>query len=209
MGGATAFLAVLLGATTAMALEEPDYDVLRRAADYEVRRYPPYVVAELTVTGSFEGAGSRAFRPLAAFISGANVGSTEISMTAPVTQRRGEKIGMTAPVTQRPSREGEYVVQFVMPSRYSLETVPRPTDERIRLREEPEQVVAVHSYSGTWSEERYREREARLREAVARDGLRPAGDPVWARFDSPFKLWFLRRNEIWLPLDWAEERRPE
>jgi hypothetical protein len=189
-----------------MAIEEPSYQVLTEADGYEVRRYPPYVVAELRVAGaSFEQAGNEAFRPLADFVFGDNTEAEEIGMTAPVTQRSGdgpgERIGMTAPVTQRSAGDGSYVIQFVMPSRYTLETVPRPNDPRIRLRREPEQVVAVLRYSGWWSEARYRDRLDRLRAALERDGLAVTGDPVWARFNSPFQLWFLRRNEIWLPVD--------
>lgn len=211
MREAIAFFGLLLWAGAAMAIEEPSYDVLADRADYEVRRYPAHLVAELRVRSSFGRAGNEAFRPLADFISGANVGATKIGMTAPVTQRsageRGEKIGMTAPVTQSSSGDGEYAVQFAMPSRYTLDTLPKPTDERIQLREEPARVVAVHRYSGTWSEQRYREREARLRAALARDGLSVTGEPVWARFDPPFQLWFLRRNEIWLPIAWPAAGR--
>ncbi len=200
---AATLLFLLLPSSPAVAYEEPVYEILAEADGYEVRRYAPYVVAELVVEGSFEKAGNRAFRPLAAFISGDNTAAAEIAMTAPVTQRGGgEKIEMTAPVTQSGTDEGAYAIRFVMPARYTLDTVPRPTDARIRLREEPGKVVAVHRYSGTWSEERYRERLARLRDAVARDGLEAAGEPVWSRFDSPFRLWFLRRNEIWLPVEW-------
>jgi hypothetical protein len=197
-------MVALLLAGDVMALDEPPFEVLSQSPDYEVRRYPAYLVAELEVRESFDEAGNKAFRPLADFIFGSNVGAENIGMTAPVTQRRersGENIGMTAPVTQR-SAEGEgYVVQFVMPSRYTLETLPRPTDERIRIREEPEKLVAVHRYSGTWSEGRYRKHEARLRAALERDGIAAKGEPTWARFNSPFSLWFLRRNEIWLPID--------
>jgi hypothetical protein len=188
----------------AMAADEPPFEVLSKRSDYEIRRYPAYLVAELEVEESFEEAGNKAFRPLADFIFGDNVVAENIGMTTPVTQRRatsGENIGMTAPVTQRAADGQGYVVQFVMPSRYTLETLPQPTDERIRIRKEPEKVVTVHRYSGTWSEERYREHEARLRAALKRDGIKPTGEPTWARFNSPFSLWFLRRNEIWLTID--------
>lgn len=192
----------LLLPSEVMALEEPPYEVVEKRSDYEIRRYPAYLVAEFEVESSFEDAGNDAFRPLADFIFGDNVDAEDIGMTAPVTQRpdAGEKMEMTLPVTQRPSDRDAYVVQFVMPSRYTLETLPRPTDPRIRIRKEPEKLVAVHRYSGTWSEERYREREARLRAALERDGVRVTGPATWARFNSPWSLWFLRRNEIWLPI---------
>ncbi len=191
-----------------MAIEEPAYEVLETEPEYEVRRYAPIVVAELKLDGTFEDVGNDAFRSLAAFINGANEGSAKIDMTAPVTQQRGEepgeKISMTAPVTQEATSDGKYAIRFVMPSSYTIDSVPRPSDERIRIREEPGRVVAVHRYSGTWSERRYRDRLEKLRAALERDGLTlaPGAEPVWARFNSPFALWFLRRNEIWLPLAW-------
>jgi hypothetical protein len=212
---AVAVVSIFLVAGNVMALEEPSYEVLKNADGYEIRRYPSVVVAELEVGESFERAGNAAFRPLAAFINGANSAAEKIEMTAPVMQQSagdlgaaggddtGEKIEMTAPVMQRPAGSGGYALQFVMPGGYTLENVPRPTDGRITVREEPGRVVAVYRYSGTWSERRYRDRLARLRAALARDGLEATGDPVWARFNSPFMIWFLRRNEIWLPLAWS------
>lgn len=195
-------LVVLLStsATETMAIDEPAYQVIAREDEYEIRHYPPMVVVEIEVEGSFEKAGNEAFRPLFDFIAGANVGTSQIEMTAPVTQRQSEKIEMTAPVTQLATGSEKYVVQFVMPEEYSLETVPRPTNEEIRLREEPARTVAVHRYSGTWSETRYRKHLDQLRAALARDHVEVSGDPIWARFNSPFRLWFLRRNEIWLPI---------
>ncbi len=184
-----AVVSIFLVAGPVMAVDEPIYEVLRSADGYEIRRYPSVVVAELEVGESFERAGNVAFRPLAAFINGANSGA--------------EKIEMTAPVMQRSAGSGGYALQFVMPEGYTLKNVPRPTDGRIAVREEPGRVVAVHRYSGTWSERRYRGRLARMRTALARDGLEVTGDPVWARFNSPFMIWFLRRNEIWLPVVWS------
>ena len=120
-------------------------------------------------------------------------------MTAPVAQTP-TKIAMTAPVAQSP-QAGGYVVQFAMPPEWTLDTLPEPTDPAVTLRAVPARTVAVIRYSGTWSQERYAEHLASLQSALAEAGLRWRGEPVWARYDPPWKPWFLRRNEIWLELD--------
>ncbi|MDF1563790.1 MAG: heme-binding protein [Deltaproteobacteria bacterium] len=191
------------GAAEAMAIEEPRYEVLAEQEGWELRRYAPTLVAEVEVEADFEEAGSRAFRTLAGYIFGKNTRDEKIGMTAPVSQQAaGERIGMTAPVTQQ-AREGRHVIAFMMPARYTAETLPAPVDPRIVLRELPARLVAVRGYSGRWTAEGYQENEARLMTALDAAGLVPAGAPTWARFNSPYSLWFLRRNEVQVTL--AEE----
>jgi hypothetical protein len=204
-------LLILFGGTNAMAVEEPDYTRVRTFPDFELRRYPPYTVAETEVTGPFDEAGNQAFRILAGYIFGDNRADTKIEMTAPVSQRpaagEGERIEMTAPVVQRPASgtEGEtFVVSFVMPERFTLDTLPEPIDPRVRLREEPGKLMAARRYSGRWTETNYRENEARLLRAVEAAGLKPVAVPVYARYNSPFSLWFMRRNEVMVEV--AESR---
>jgi len=121
-------------------------------------------------------------------------------MTAPVVQEPvSEKISMTAPVAQKKVGD-RYRITFLMPSKYTLETLPQPTDTRIRLRAEQERRVAAIRYSGFWSRSRYDDHERKLREWIDERGLEPIGEPVWARYDPPFMPWFLRRNEILIEL---------
>jgi len=185
--------------SNAMASEQPRHEVVRKLAGFEIRQYAAYLVAETEVTGTRESAGNQGFRTLAGYIFGKNRGEKKLAMTAPVTQAEGQKIAMTAPVTQA-RREGEgdsrWVIQFMMPSGYTLETLPEPLDPAVRLREVPARRVAALRYSGTWAERRYLEKLAVLREAMRREGLTPVGEPVWARYDPPFMPWFLRTNEI-------------
>ncbi len=181
-----------------MAVEEPEYQVETKAAEYEIRKYGPMIVAETKIESSFEEAGNQAFRILAAFIFGENKAKSKIEMTAPVSQTvASQKIAMTAPVTQTNGENG-FLVQFTMPSEYTLETLPAPNDPRVEIRQIPARKIAVYSYSGSWSESRYREKLAKFNEALKRDQVSSVGEPVLARFNSPFQLWFLRRNEIWL-----------
>lgn len=197
---APALVAALAAPGAAMAIETPAHEVVRRYADFEVRDYARRVVAETEVTLPRAEAGSEGFRRLAGYIFGKNRGEQRIDMTAPVAQSPGTRIAMTAPVALAEGSPGAFVLQFTMPASFTLETLPEPLDPRVTLREEPARRVAVWRYSGTWSEERYQAQLARFRAALAREGLGAAGEPTWARYDPPWKPWFMRTNEIWLEL---------
>ena len=185
----------------AMATEEPKYETTSKKSGYEIRSYGPTLVAETEVHAEFEGAGNQAFRILADYIFGNNRKKQKIAMTAPVSQiATSEKIAMTAPVNQVKSRAG-FLVQFTMPGAYTLETLPAPIDERVKIRELAARKVAVLRYTGSWSEKRFQEELAKLRELLKQDGLQGSGEPTFARFNSPFQVWFLRRNEIWIDLE--------
>ena len=183
-----------------MAIEEPDYTIVSKTAKYEIRKYGPIVVAETRISSDFETAGNKAFRILAAYIFGDNHSKTKIAMTAPVNQ---EKIKMTAPVTQSKDASG-FLVQFTMPKSYRLSSLPIPNDSRVELREVPAKMVVVFSYSGSWSESNYQSKLSELREALKHDDVHTVGEAILARFNSPFQLWFLRRNEIWIEVDHSQ-----
>jgi hypothetical protein len=191
---------ILIGTVNSMAIEEAPYTVLKSSDKFELREYAPHILAETIVEGDQEGAGSRAFRRLFRYISGDNRSQSKVAMTAPVSQAKaGEKISMTAPVGQQ--REGEkWAVSFMMPSSYTMETLPTPDDASITLRQVPARRMAAVRYSGFWSEANYRENLKELQEWIRTQGLTAVGEPVWARYDPPWTLWFLRRNEILIPL---------
>ena len=185
----------------AMAVEEAKYEVLERDGKFELRQYAPQIVAETLVEGDFDGVGNEGFRRLAAYIFGKNRDTPDIAMTAPVNQEPAEtKIAMTAPVNQE-REDGSWRITFVMPAEYTMETLPKPVDERVRLREVPGQRMAALKYSGTWGEDRYRDRESQLMGWVDERGLKPKGPPVFARYNAPFVPWFLRRNEVLIPVE--------
>ena len=182
-----------------MAIDGPEYTVVRTDDAFAVRRYEPYVVAETVVDAAAEDAGNQGFRILAGYIFGQNQGARKIEMTAPVTQAP-TTIAMTAPVTQSATSAG-HVVQFAMPREWTLETLPVPTDPRVKLRAIPARTVAAIRYSGTWSQSNYDENLKKLQDALAKAGLEWHGAPIWARYDPPWQPWFWRRNEILLELD--------
>ena len=183
-----------------MALQELKYRVLEQAGDFELRQYQPYVVAETLVEGNFQEVGNEGFRRLAAYIQGKNRNKQAIPMKSPVTQKAAsEKIPMTTPVGQEKVGE-KWRITFVMPSSYTRETLPEPLDPRIKLVAVPETLMAAVRYSGIWSRPRYEEQENRLREFIRQKGLKIAGPPIFARYNSPFMPWFLRRNEVLIPV---------
>jgi len=184
----------------ASAIEEPKYTVLREHDGFEVREYAPYIVAEVVVPGPSDEAGSQGFRILAGYIFGKNKGERKIAMTAPVAQAPAPtRIEMTAPVTQA-ATAGGFVVQFMMPGEFTLDSLPEPLDPQVRLKEVPGGRFAVIRYSGTWSERNYEEHLLKLQRGVEAAGLRTTGSPIYSRYDAPFVPWFMRRNEIWLRL---------
>lgn len=204
---AALWVCVLGSPEVSMAIEEPAHTVVRQDGAFELRNYAPYLVAETEVEAGFMSAGNVAFGRLFRYISGANTTRTEIAMTAPVEQARdaragrGEKIAMTAPVEQ--ARAGDvYRVAFVVPRKYTRDTVPQPTDPQVRIREVPARSIAVWRYSGRWTEESFRGHERELRAKLAALGLQPEpGDSaIIARYDAPFIPWFMRRNEVMIPL---------
>ena len=185
-----------------MAIEEPSYNVVKTYEEFEVREYQPILIAQTMVKENFEDAGNTGFRILAKYIFGDNRSRTKISMTAPVAQvekASSEKIDMTAPVNLVKHSSG-YAVQFTMPKEFTKESLPVPNDARIEILEIPSRKVAVYKYSGIWSESRYQEKLALFRAALKKSSVAVMGEPALARFNSPFMIWFLRRNEIWFEL---------
>lgn len=192
--------AMLSLAGTVFAIEEAEYEVVLEDGDMELRDYAAQIVAEVEVEGDFDEAGNDAFRPLFNYISGDNTRQQEIAMTAPVAQEKAsEEIAMTAPVSQR-SEGASWAVSFMMPSSYTMDTIPSPTNPAVTIREIPPHRMAAVRYSGRWTEANYQEHLGQLNAWIEAQGLDVIGAPVWARYNAPFSLWFLRRNEILIPV---------
>lgn len=177
--------------------EKQVHEVVQTYPDFELRRYPSHVVAEVVVRAPFADAGNAAFRTPAGYIGGQNRSASSIAMTAPVVQQDAEPIAMTAPVLQAPGGgEGEYAVSFVLPAAYTLATAPVPTNPAVRLHERPTTLAAARRYRGRWTEASFEHHLAVLDRAVRAAGLTPVGPPRWARFDPPIVPAPLRRNEV-------------
>ena len=192
---------ITVGERSAVAIEEMPYTVIEQNGAFELRQYPPHTVAETMVEGAFDQVGNEGFRRLADYINGKNRSKQSIAMTAPVSQEaQSEKIAMTAPVGQEKSGD-RWRITFVMPSKYTLDTLPEPIDSRVTIEQEPGRQVAAVRYSGTWSRKGYEENRARLLAWIEKRGFKQTAEPVWARYNPPFIPWFLRRNEILIPVD--------
>jgi hypothetical protein len=194
----TVLLSLMAG--NVMAVEEAKYTVSVKQDKLEVREYAPSIVAEVIIKDDFKDASNAAFRPLFKYISGDNTGRDKIAMTAPVAQKpEPEKIAMTTPVGQQKSGDS-WAVSFMMPDSYTMDSIPLPDDPAVTLREVPAYRAAAIRYSGTWSEKSYKKQLALLQEWMAAENLEAAGEPVWARYNAPFTPWFMRRNEILIPI---------
>ncbi len=201
-------------------VEEPRYDVVGELGRLELRRYAPQLRAVTEVAGERSRQHeSEAFRRLARFIFGANQRREAVPMTAPVLEEaaslphpgasrrdagtaaaEGEVLPMTAPVLEE--QQGRALrMSFVMPAAYSVATLPAPVDRRVHLEQVPPRKVAALRFSGLTSRRRVEARRAELRARLQRVGLRARAEPTLARYDPPWVLPFLRRNELLVEID--------
>lgn len=183
-----------------MATEEPDYTVIESSEAFELRSYSPMIVAETRVSGALDEASGDGFKLIADYIFGNNSsrtgGNEKISMTAPVTMEPdSEKISMTAPVSIE-QEAGEWRVHFVMPRQYTMETLPRPNNPAVTLREVPARNYAVIRFSGFTGEDKIAAKTAELMAWLDTKNITPTGKPELARYNPPWTLPFLRRNEV-------------
>ncbi len=191
----------------AMATEEPKYSVLNNSEDFELRRYDAQIVAETYVDGDQKQASNKGFKILADYIFGNNTApsgqSSKISMTAPVkmqaTAKQSQKIAMTTPVTlQQPQQqaEGKWRVRFVMPSQYTMQTLPKPNNPAVKISQVPVQTYGVIKFSGLTGTDKVATKTTELKEWMQKQNLQLVGEPELARYNPPWTLPFMRRNEV-------------
>ena len=194
---------VLLGAALwgpiVSNVEHPKYTLIERSGNIEIRDYAPMIVAETEVTGERREAISKGFRLIADYIFGNNIAAQKIPMTAPVTQRGSEKIAMTAPVTQQ-SVGKSWRVRFVMPSKYTMETLPKPNNPAVELKEIPGKRFAAIRFSGMGGQDSLERHTKELDEFLSAKNLTPLSPPTYAFYNPPWTLPFLRRNEVMVEL---------
>jgi hypothetical protein len=168
--------------------ESLQYTVEQTIGDIEIRNYPKFLIATVDSTTD-EGA----FRVLFGYISGNNKSRQEVPMTVPVISTKGshEEISMTTPVISTP---GSF--SFVMPSRYTIDTIPEPTDKRIRIVEVESKRLAVLGFKGRTNREKVDSKEAELTQILSEKDIKIIGEAFLMRYNSPFTPGFMRRNEI-------------
>ncbi|MEO1321630.1 MAG: heme-binding protein [Pseudomonadota bacterium] len=185
---------------TANATEEPAHAVILKSGAFEIRQYEPMIIAEVEITGDMRRAGNSGFRPLADFIFGNNTARSKIDMTAPVTRVKSEKIEMTAPVTRTVSDNDVWTVSFVMPSKWTMDTLPVPNNQDVSIKEVPGELMATVRFSGIGREPVFVQKETALQDWLAEQGYEMIGAPRYAGYDAPYVPGPMRRNEVMIPV---------
>lgn len=208
-------------------VETPEYKVVKSQNAIEIRQYGPMLIAEVQMDGKRGDAIGNGFRLLADYIFGNNIANQDIAMTAPVQQQESTKIAMTAPVQQQKSTKiamtapvqqqkstniamtapvqqqstaDNWYVSFVMPSEYTMDTLPKPVNDRVSLKEVPAKTFAVITFSGTNSDKNVQEHEKILWEYIETNSLSVIGTPKYAFYNPPWTLPPMRRNEVMIEI---------
>ncbi|MDX1668269.1 MAG: heme-binding protein [Limnobacter sp.] len=185
-------------------VEQPEYDVLSSDEPFEIRQYEPMIIAKVEVQGEREEAIGQGFRKLADYIFGNNTVQKDIAMTAPVQQQAAkvnQEISMTAPVQQQQAENGQWTISFVMPSKYTLTSLPTPNNAEVQLQRVPGKRFAAIVFSGNNSQDNVAKHEAKLLQYIQNSGLRAVGPPKYAFYNPPWTLPFMRRNEVMVELE--------
>ena len=177
-----------------MALEEPTYSIVKSNENYEIRKYSDRLAVEVEFSSESSG-----FRYLFNYISGENITSEKVSMTVPVTQ--SAKIDMTAPVTQS-NKDGKMLMQFFLPSKFTIDTAPTPTNKRVKLVIIEGGYYAIKRYSGRTSDTNYKKHLEKLKENLISDNIEALDDGIKAIFNGPFTLPIMRRNEVMMKINY-------
>lgn len=197
------FLAwITFGYLAVRNIEQPKYEVVENKNGYEIRQYEPYITASVEVDGGYDESLNSGFRQVADYIFGNNTSQAKIAMTVPVQEAEKEIIAMTAPVLEAETSESQKrVISFVMPSQYTLETLPKPNNPKVKITEVLGRKVAALRFSWFAGGNRVAAKKQKLLDLLAKDNLVPTGLPEAAFYNPPLTPPFMRRNEILIPLN--------
>lgn len=180
-------------------VEQPKYTVVERRGNIEIRDYAPIIAAETEVTGDRREAISDGFRIIADYIFGNNDSAKKVAMTAPVTQQASERIAMTAPVTQQGDGDS-WRVAFIMPSEYTMETLPKPNNPAVKLKQIPAKRFGVIRFSGMGRQDSLDRHGGELEAFLQAGNFTALSPPTYAFYNPPWTLPFLRRNEVMIEI---------
>ena len=181
-------------------VEQAKYEVVETHGNIEIRDYAPMIVAETEVSGEREQAIEEGFRLIADYIFGNNSPAEKVAMTAPVIQQESTQIAMTAPVIQQ-GNGTSWNVRFVMPSSYSLESLPKPNNHAVKITQEAGKRFVVIRFSGIGKGENLKRHTDELNRFIEEKKLKPISAPIYAFFNPPWTLPFLRRNEVMIEIE--------
>jgi hypothetical protein len=175
--------------------ETPKYSIIKKQNEIEIRHYPAYIQAEVVIDEKqYQSAIEKGFNVLAGYIFGNNVSKQKIEMTSPVQASQSEKIAMTTPVTV--TGESSFTVAFIMPSAYTLETLPQPRDSHVHFRLIPARSLAAIRFSGFFRQDTIQKKKQRLSQWLQEQGIEAEGDFIVAGYNPPWVPGFLARNEV-------------
>ncbi len=186
-------VALAFSGTMMSQVDEPKFKLVKKEGEIEIRQYPPLIVAEVTMAGPRKEAISQGFKLLADYIFGGNIPSSALDM------EKGEQIAMTAPVTQQ-LKGDVWKVHFMMPDDYTMERLPKPNSDQVKLIPVPSKQFVVIRFSGLATEANIQKQLDKLKSYVSQNQLKVTGEPVFAFYNPPWTIPFLRRNEVMLEL---------
>ncbi|MBI5679919.1 MAG: heme-binding protein [Methanobacterium sp.] len=196
-------------------VETLEYSVLKKDDNIEIREYGHYILAQVDIDESFDDAINKGFSILANYIFGGNKKSLKLAMTAPVSEEQlnsekiamttpvteeevtaSEKIAMTTPVTEEKTGRNFHRISFSMPSKYKLETLPEPEDEKIHFKEFKDQKIVALRFKGRVKEKLAKRKIEELKEWLSNNNFEPKSHFIVAQYNNPLVPGLLRRNEI-------------
>ena len=189
-------ITILFSSNYLMATEEPDFNLIFKKENFEIREYSPKILAQIAVKGDFRSASKKGFSN-----NITNDGSQKIDMTTPVVlEPKSELIDMTTPVVSE-GNDREWLISFVMPKEFSIQTLPKPNNKNIRIIKEPKEKYAVIIFSGLVRESNYKEQSILLNNFINDKKLEILGQLKIARYNPPWTLPFFRRNELMIKVN--------
>jgi hypothetical protein len=180
------FFSLLILSLTLMANEEPDYIVLKKESEIEIRQYKNFLTASIETDGDRKEAISKGFRFLFKYISGEN--------------KNKESISMTIPVMQKSSGNNKWNISFVVPKKFDLKNVPQPDNINIQIKNSLNLKVIAITFSGLFSDGNIEENETKLRNYIKERGIQIEEPAIFAVYNAPWIPWFLKRNEVMFQL---------
>ena len=198
------FFFLIIISNSLMATDEPEFRLILKVDKFEIREYSPKIIAQIEVFGDFDDASSKGFKILADYIFGnnkSNDGNSRIEMTAPVEMEPlPQKINMAKPVLTE-GNDNNWIVSFIMPNEFTLETLPKPNNKSIKILSLPKEKYAVIVFSGLVRESSYQEKETLLNQFIEEKKLKTSGEIKIARYNPPWTLPFFRRNELMIKVN--------
>jgi hypothetical protein len=181
--------------------EEAAHTVLFEQDNIQIRLYEESLIAQTITKGSYKESGNEGFKRLAGYIFGDNQSNQKIEMTTPVIEKEtSEKIAMTVPVYQEET-DNLWTMTFVLPSKYTIDTIPKPIDNNVVVKQLAEKKVATIRYSGLINDEKLQQKILELEQWLDNNDYVSKSKPYSAAYDPPWTVPFLRRNEIHIEIE--------